>query len=121
MAGLVKKPKDGYSNCIADIQAVLCPLSFIDICNLDDVVTQTKDYVLRKIRIPNTEQNWGKSQGYRLILLCDISTETIYLLCIYPKKGKLESPDLTAKGATILLDKYAVVKQDKELFCVLCN
>ncbi len=118
---LLKKPKDGYSQCITDIKSIVCPLSFIEVCNLDDVVTRTNDFVLRKVRIPNKEQSWSKSQGYRLILICDIANEKIFLLCVYPKKGKLQSSDLTNKGAGLLLEQFANAKANNEVFSILCD
>lgn len=121
LAPLVKKAKDGYSNCLEDIRDILCPLSFIEICNLDDVVTRTNEYVLRKVRIPNSDQSWSKSQGYRVILLCDITTEKVYFLCVYPKKGKLAMSDLTASGATLLIKQFNEAELNKEVFCQLCS
>lgn len=121
LATLTKKPKDGYSECLTDIKNVICLLTFIEICNLDDVITRTNENVLRKVRIPNSEQNWGKSQGYRLILLCNIVNEKVYLLFVYPKKGKLESSDLTSKGAEILITQYDNIKAGDEVFSFLCE
>ena len=43
----------------------------------------------RKIRIPNSLQS-GKSGGFRLFCICLINDDTIILLHIYPKTGRLE-------------------------------
>ncbi len=120
LADLIKKPRNGYSNCLNDTIEILCPLSFIEICNLDDVITKTNELILRKIRIPNTEKGWSKTQGYRLVSLCDLRDENVYLLYVYPKKGKLESSDLTNKGAEILLTDFQKIKSAGEVFKPIC-
>jgi mRNA-degrading endonuclease RelE of RelBE toxin-antitoxin system len=121
LSDLVKKPRDGYSNCLNDIIGILCSLSFVEICNLDDVVTRMQDVVIRKVRIPNSEKSWGKSQGYRLILLCNITEEKIFLLFVYPKKGRLESSDLTSKGAELLIDEFIKINKSGEIFVPICK
>jgi mRNA-degrading endonuclease RelE of RelBE toxin-antitoxin system len=118
---LSKKKKNGYSNCINDVKHIICSQSFIDICNLDDTLTRTDSYIIRKIRIPNTEKSWGKSSGYRLILLCNTKKSEVYLLTVYPKKGNLASADLTANGLDILLDQFEEILNEGEVFGKLCD
>jgi mRNA-degrading endonuclease RelE of RelBE toxin-antitoxin system len=121
IALLSKKKKNGYSNCINDVKHIIRGQSFIDICNFDDTLTRTDSYIIRKVRIPNSEKAWGKSSGYRLILLCNTKKNEVYLLTVYPKKGNLASADLTANGLNILLDQFRIVLNDKELFDKLCK
>jgi mRNA-degrading endonuclease RelE of RelBE toxin-antitoxin system len=120
IALLSKKKKNGYSNCINDVKHIICGQSFIDICNLDDTLTRTDSYIIRKVRIPNSEKAWGKSSGYRLILLCNTKKNEAYLLTVYPKKGNLAASDLTADGLNILLDQFGEMLNEEEVFETLC-
>jgi hypothetical protein len=121
IAVITKKPKDGYSKCLSDIASILCPLSFAEICLLDDLVTKAGNRMIRKIRVPNSDTGEGKSSGYRVIVLCDMDAGRAYLLFVYPKKGKLGSPDLTTNGASILLHEFDKVKAAGEKFEPICT
>jgi hypothetical protein len=118
---LSKKVRDGYSNCLTDIRDILCDLPFEQIALLDDLLFSTQKFQLRKIRVPNKELNYGKSSGYRIIALCNNEDQNIYLLCIYPKKGKLEQSDLTSNGVKLLLEKFVKAQAEKEIFVPICE
>jgi mRNA-degrading endonuclease RelE of RelBE toxin-antitoxin system len=92
LAALTKKAKDGYYNCLPDILSVFNEYPIDSVSIMGDtlnreILPQGAHY--RKIRIPNSLQS-GKSGGYRLFCVCLINDDTIILLHVYPKTGRLE-------------------------------
>ena len=116
---ITKKPRD-YGDCHNDVVSILCPLSYAEISILDDLLVRDGDRSIRKIRIPNTVKGYGKSSGYRVIVLCNAATQNAYLLYVYAKKGSLATDDLTSKGAKILIDQFDAAQLAGEQFVPIC-
>ncbi len=93
---LTKKRKDGYKDCLKDIAQFFLNKNFDEIFNNKitiEIISET--ILLKKSRIKNSTQNLSARDGYRLIYLINKSTETVYLLYIYPKRGKYSQNDIT--------------------------
>lgn len=112
---LIKKPKDGYTNCKKDIKKEFGNLSFADLWLNPESVYQDSLFKMFKLRIPNSTTKVGKSGGYRLIFVIFSDNEEVSLLFIYPKSGKFNSEDVAENAYPDFLNKYLKEKSDNKL------
>jgi len=96
---LLKKPKDRYQNCLDDLLTEIESHTIDELTKLGDALTPNiipPDYYYRKIRIKNSQNNQGKSSGFRLICVISPSNDTVIFLKVYPKIGNLGMTDITS-------------------------
>lgn len=82
-----------------------------------------KKYVLRdsgiakvlKVRIANSEQNKGKSAGFRLILIADKRTSEVTFLNVFAKTGVDAKDNISKDELKACLSSYKIEKKSKTL------
>lgn len=105
---LSKKVKDGYQSCMDDIFEEFKDKTITEISNLGDRLNRdfiSHGYEYRKIRIKNSIRKEGTRSGFRLYCVCAITTDTVILLHIYPKNGRLSGEDPGEKGKVKLIEE----------------
>ena len=107
LESLCKKEKYGYSSCIKDIENVFKDLTFDQIWDLHTRLIENGDVRVIKVRIPNSGQNLSKSDGFRLIILCNKKYKHIALLNVYAKRGKLAQLDQAKEQTKYQVSCYA--------------
>ena len=123
---LSKKIKDLYSNCLQDILLEFEGKSTAEIALMGDQLNREiipPNSSFKKIRIKNSLRNEGSSGGFRLMLLCLIVDDTIILLHVYPKTGRLLGEDPKQKGRIKLIEEmiaengdYYILDKDDKIF-----
>lgn len=114
---LSKKVKDGYRSCMDDILEEFNLKSIEDISLLGDTLNKEiipPDYEYRKIRIKNSTRKEGARGGFRLYCICAIGINTIILLHVYPKTGRLEGEDPGEEGRIDLINE--MIKQNGDYY-----
>lgn len=104
---LEEKKKYGYFTCKGDIKYVLGHLSFEEVWEMRDNIFDDPPYRIIKARIPNSGQNLGKKNGFRLIMILNKNNKTVTFLYIYPLKGKYSKLNISKKELNELLVTFA--------------
>ena len=89
MFNLLKKEKQGYSSCKIDLCGLFKGKTFQEIWEMNTRLSERGDVRVLKIRFANSDENISASGAFRVIALCNKKTETVSLLAVYPKTGKL--------------------------------
>lgn len=103
---LCKKERWLYTSCKKDICEALKDLSFADIIQKGDKLREEGDVKVLKIRMKNSLQNLSSKDGFRLILLCNRKYNSVTLLNIYPKRGKMAKENQSPLETTMQLKIY---------------
>lgn len=92
---ITKKSKDGYSSYLKDISDFFRNKSSETLLKYIVTIEQiTKNSVLKKSKVENSFQKLSSKDGYRVIYVLNTDTDTIYLLYVYPKRGKFGQLDI---------------------------
>lgn len=102
LAALLKK----YPTIKRDICNEFNGLSFEEIFQKKYVLKDSGNHKILKIRIANSEQNKGKSAGFRLIAILDKNKELIVFISIYPKVGSDGKDNLSKEELKACLNIY---------------
>ena len=65
ISDLTKKTKDGYQTVLTDIRKVLSSMPDNNLRNTNGRVFQTDQFMIIKLRLPNTGQSLSKSNGLK--------------------------------------------------------
>ncbi|MEM9686501.1 MAG: hypothetical protein AAF934_06220 [Bacteroidota bacterium] len=96
-----------YYECLPfEVDKFLNKHSFNEIWAMNDLLTMIEGVRMLKIRLPNPTMNKSKSGGFRLILILDKSKQTISLLYVYPKMGKMKIENISKSYEKYLLKQY---------------
>ena len=83
----LRKLSNNYSTIKLDLTGEFSGLSFEDIFAKKYVLKDSGIAKILKVRIANSEQNKGKSSGFRIILIADSRTSEVTFLNIFAKTG----------------------------------
>ena len=108
-----KRSSDGYSNCVKDIKSFFTQENIQLLLENETILNETNGVFLQKIRIKNSNNNFGKSSGYRVIILRKMDIVTF--LHVYPKIGKYKQTTVREVDLKILLRHYFEEFTKKEL------
>jgi len=104
---LIKK----YPTIQTDICKELSNLSFEEIFAKKYVLKDSGNYKILKVRISNTQQNKGKSAGFRLILFLNKSNEEVCFLYIFSKIGSEGKDNISPQEIKIFMN---ILKNERE-------
>lgn len=102
LSSLLKK----YPTVQKDISNEFDGLTFQEIFQKKYILKDSGDHKILKIRIANSEQNKGKSAGFRLIAVLDRKKELIVFIAIYPKVGNQGKDNLSKEELKDCLNTY---------------
>jgi hypothetical protein len=83
----LRKLSNNYNTIMSDITGEFSALSFEDIFAKKYVLKDSGIAKILKVRIANSEQNKGKSSGFRIFLIADSRTFEVTFLNIFAKTG----------------------------------
>lgn len=104
---LIKK----YPTIQTDICKELSNLSFEEIFAKKYVLKDSGNYKILKVRISNTQQNKGKSAGFRLILFLNKSNEEVCFLYIFSKIGPEGQDNISPQEIKIFMN---ILKNERD-------
>ena len=108
ISDLTKKTKDGYQTVLTDIRKVLSSMPDNNLRNTNGRVFQTDQFMIIKLRLPNTGQSLSKSNGFRLIYLALLSKDEVTLLSAYPKRGPQGKISIDKSELQRLIQEFVV-------------
>lgn len=106
-----KKLLNNYSSVKFDLTSEFSNLSFEEIFAKKYVLKNSGIAKIIKVRIANSEQNKGKSSGFRVLLLADSRNSEITFLNIFAKTGSDGKDNIDKEE---LRDCLTVYKQEKK-------
>lgn len=83
----IDKLSQKYPTLRKDLADEFCPLTFNEIFSKKYVLKDSGVAKILKVRVANSEQNKGKSSGFRIILIVDKNKEEVTFLNIFSKTG----------------------------------
>ena len=84
---LLKKPKEGYSSVRSDVCKALIDMPDNILRGTNERIIQMPNFLVVKLRVPNSGQRLSKADGFRLIYLVSMVSDDVALLRVYPKRG----------------------------------
>lgn len=83
----IDKLSQKYPTLRKDLVDEFCSLTFNEIFSKKYVLKDSGVAKILKVRVANSEQNKGKSSGFRIILVVDKNKEQVTFLNIFTKTG----------------------------------
>jgi hypothetical protein len=108
----IKKISGSHKTVWKDLSEEFLNLTFNDVFSKKYVLNDSGFVKILKIRIANSEQNKGKSSGFRLILLADKLTNVIVFIDLFAKTGLGGKDNFTKEELKHCLSIY---KQERKL------
>lgn len=109
--GTIDKLSQKYPTIKKDLVQEFCFLTFNEIFSKKYILKDSGVVKILKVRVANSEQNKGKSSGFRVILIVDKNKEEVIFLNIFSKTG-IESKDNIDKEE--LKDCLSVFKSENK-------
>jgi hypothetical protein len=95
------------SSCDADVIKELKRYNTAALRTSNMMIKEGAGYKLLKMRCGNSVSNYSKSSGYRFLVLASQTSDHVYLITVYPKKGKFATSNLTDDEINRLLTQFA--------------
>ncbi len=104
-----------YSTLLSDVSEEFANLTFEEIFAKKYVLRDSGIAKVLKVRIANSEQNKGKSAGFRLILIADKRTSEVTFLNVFAKTGVDAKDNISKDELKACLSSYKIEKKSKTL------
>jgi mRNA-degrading endonuclease RelE of RelBE toxin-antitoxin system len=111
----LRKLSNNYNTIMSDIRGEFSALSFEDIFAKKYVLKDSGIEKILKVRIANSEQNKGKSSGFRIFLIADSRTSEVTFLNIFAKTGADGKDNIDKEEIKESLSRYKSEKKSNTL------
>lgn len=111
----LKKLSKAYPDIKSDVVNHFKGMSFNDIFGLNYRIQDAGNYRLLKVRIANSYNQSGKSGGFRIYLIANLSEQHVTFLTIYPKTNKGGKDNLDKNDLRDIIAEYKKEKKDASL------
>ena len=108
----LRKLSNNYNKIKLDLTEEFSDLSFGDIFAKKYVLKDSGIAKILKVRIANSEQNKGKSSGFRILLIADSRTSEVTFLNIFAKTGSNGKDNIEKEE---LKQSLSIYKSEKKL------
>ncbi|MGO1597711.1 MAG: hypothetical protein ACTHXT_12930 [Sphingobacterium sp.] len=102
----LNKLKKKYKNIVEDIKSEFCDKAFTDLFNRNYKLQDAGNYRLIKYRISNSHNQTGKSGGYRIYYIANLTEQKVTFLTIYPKSNSHGKENLSKDELKVILADY---------------
>jgi mRNA-degrading endonuclease RelE of RelBE toxin-antitoxin system len=111
----LKKLSNNYNTVKLDLAEEFSNLTFEDIFAKKYVLKDSGVAKILKVRIANSQQNKGKSSGFRVLLIADSRTYEVTFLNIFVKTGTLGKDNIEKEELRECLSIYKSEKKSNTL------
>jgi len=100
---LQKKRKDGYDSCHKDVLDEISRCGYSILLDHKTNLFDGETYRVIKSRCKDSHQRLSSPNGYRFIAYLDKLAQNVYLMEVYPKRGKFSQNTIPAHAIANLL------------------
>ncbi len=111
----LRKLSNNYNTIKSDLTGEFSDLSFEDIFAKKYVLKDSGIAKILKVRIANSEQNKGKSSGFRILLIADSRNSEVTFLNIFAKTGSNGKDNIDKEELKECLSIYQSEKKSHTL------